>query len=42
MALLADVAFIIWTTQLNLLVVVPAALSAAYLSYVAAYWTILK
>jgi hypothetical protein len=41
-ALLADVAFIIWTMQLKLLIVVPAVLSAAYLSYLAAYWTILK
>ncbi len=42
MALLADVAFIIWATQLKLLITVPAVLSAAYLSYLAAYWTILK
>lgn len=40
--LFADVAFIVWATKLNLLIVVPAVLSAVYLSYVAAYWTVLK
>jgi len=42
MALFADVAFIIWGTQFNLLIVLPSALSAAYLSYAAAHFTILK
>jgi len=42
MALLADVAFIIWGTQFNLLIVLPSVLSAAYLSYAAACLTILK
>ena len=41
-ALLALVVFIAWATQLNLLITVPAVLSAAYLSYVAVYFTILK
>ena len=41
-ALLADVAFIIWAMQWKLLIVVPAVLSAAYLSFLAAHWTILK
>jgi len=41
-ALLADVAFIIWAIQWKLLIVVPAVLGAAYLSFVAAHWTILK
>jgi hypothetical protein len=41
-ALLALVVFITWATQLNLLIAAPAALSAAYLSYVVAYWAILK
>ena len=40
-ALLADVVFIFWATKLNLLIVVPAVLSACYLSYVAAHYTIL-
>ena len=40
LALLADVVFIIWATQSNFLIVLPAVLSAAYLSYVTAYWTI--
>jgi hypothetical protein len=39
--LLADVAFIVWATR-NLLIAVPVVFSAAYLSYAAAYWTILK
>jgi len=38
----ADVAFIVWGTQFNFVIVVPATLSAAYLSYAAARWTILK
>jgi hypothetical protein len=42
MALLADVAFIIWATQWKLLIVVPVVLSAAYLAFFAAYRTILK
>jgi len=42
MALLADVAFIIWATRLNLLIVLPSVLSAAYLLYAAACLTILK
>ena len=41
-ALWADVAFIVWGTQFSLVIVVPATLSAAYLSYAAARWTILK
>ena len=41
-ALWADVAFIVWGTQFNFVIVVPATLSAAYLSYAAARWTILK
>jgi hypothetical protein len=42
MALLADVVFIIWATQWQLLIVLPVVLSAADLSSLAAYWTILK
>jgi hypothetical protein len=42
MALLADVAFIIWATQWKLLIVVPIVLSAVYLVLLAAYRTILK
>jgi hypothetical protein len=41
-AFLTLVVFIAWATQLNPLITVPAVLSAAYLSYVVAYWTILK
>jgi hypothetical protein len=40
--LLADVLYVAWATKLNLLIVVPVALSAAYLSYAAANWTILN
>ena len=40
--LLADAVFIGWATQLDLLVAVPAALSAVYLMYVAAHFTILE
>jgi hypothetical protein len=42
MALLADVAFIIWATQWKLLIVVPSVLSAIYLVFLAAYRTIVK
>jgi hypothetical protein len=42
LALLVLVVFIAWATQLNPLITVSAVLSAAYLSYVAAYLTILK
>jgi membrane-bound acyltransferase YfiQ involved in biofilm formation len=42
MALLADVVFIIWATNLNALVVAPALLSACYLAYLAAHYTISK
>jgi len=42
MALLADTVFIIWATNLNALVVAPALLSASYLVYLAAHYTILK
>lgn len=38
-ALWADIVFITWATQFNLLIVVPTALSAAYLSYAAVYWS---
>jgi len=41
-ALLADVSFIVWATSLNFLIVVPALLSACYLAYLAAQYTILK
>jgi len=41
-ALLADVAFIVWATSLNFLIVMPALLSACYLAYLAAQYTILK
>ena len=40
--LLADVGFIIWATKLNFLIVVPALLSACYLFYIAAHFTIIK
>jgi len=42
MALLADAIFVIWATNLNALVVAPALLSASYLVYLAAHYTILK
>jgi len=41
-ALLADVGFIIWATKFNLLIVVPVALAACYLGYLAAYYTVLS
>ena len=40
--LLADVVFIVWATQLNVLIVAPALLSACYLTYLVAHYTILK
>jgi len=39
-ALAADVAFVTWATKLNYWIVVPVALSAAYLTYMAAHLTI--
>ena len=41
-ALVADVAFVTWATKLNYWIVVPVALSAAYLAYMAAHLTILR
>jgi len=38
--LLADVGFVIWATKFNLLIVVPVALAACYLGYIAAYYTV--
>ena len=40
-ALLVDLGFIIWATKSNFLIVLPAVLSAFYLVYLAAYYTIL-
>jgi hypothetical protein len=40
--LLALVSFITIATHVNLLIVLPAAASAAYLAYFAAHWTILE
>ena len=39
--LLADIVFIVWETQLDVLIVVPALLSAGYLAYLVAHYTIL-
>ena len=39
LALLADVIFIAWATQINPLVTVPAVLSAVYVAYAVTYWT---
>jgi hypothetical protein len=41
MALLADVAFVVWATKFNFLIVTPVVVSAAYLSYLVAYCTIM-
>jgi len=41
-ALLVDVVFVGWATKLNLLIVVPVALSAVYLCYFAAHYTIFE
>jgi len=41
-ALAADVAFVTWATKLNYWIVVPVALSAAYLTYMAAHLTICR
>jgi hypothetical protein len=42
MVILGDVAFIAWGSEFDLLIVVPAALAAAYLAYAVACWAILK
>jgi hypothetical protein len=39
-ALFADVVFVVLATKFNFLIIVPVALSACYLAYMAAHYTI--